>query len=375
MEDTGEVGQMSGWMLAFAVARIVEQHRRRIRTAKGPVIADIGPGGRLLALAFGQHADRGVIGMQPISLEHVGFDPIDQRPKHHGAGADQVGQGRQAEIDALLGIALALAIQRLMHAILLEQDHRQKARAGEAARDHMERRWRLGDALAMAAGEFFSDVLDHLPLPRDHFQRLGDVLAELGKLRRSAAVARGRAGDHHPFARQIFGERLPRWLPAAVRFDLGPSLLLRRHLRLELVFGGACLELLEFELHLVEKARRPFRALAVELTPQLLDLQLQRGDQGIGARDFGLRGKTRRALGSERGLQGFDVVRRSFHGLKNSTSRRLCGPLRTPGESPCRSRPPGTLWVTIAVGTVVTDRPPHRSGRAQFRHPAPISGG
>ncbi len=28
----------------------------------------------------------------------------------------------------------------------------------------------------------------------------------------------------------------------------------------------------------------------------------------------------------------------------------------------------------IAVGTRVTPRPPHRSGRAQFRHPAPTSG-
>jgi len=34
-------------------------------------------------------------------------------------------------------------------------------------------------------------------------------------------------------------------------------------------------------------------------------------------------------------------------------------------------------WVfahVIAVGTRVTPRPPHRSGRAQFRHPAPTSG-
>ena len=29
---------------------------------------------------------------------------------------------------------------------------------------------------------------------------------------------------------------------------------------------------------------------------------------------------------------------------------------------------------TIAVGTVIADRPPHRSERAQFRHSAPTSG-
>ncbi len=28
----------------------------------------------------------------------------------------------------------------------------------------------------------------------------------------------------------------------------------------------------------------------------------------------------------------------------------------------------------IAVGTLISERPPHRSGRAQFRHPAPVDG-
>jgi len=30
--------------------------------------------------------------------------------------------------------------------------------------------------------------------------------------------------------------------------------------------------------------------------------------------------------------------------------------------------------MVLAVGTVITDRPPHRSGRAQLRHPAPTRG-
>ena len=37
-------------------------------------------------------------------------------------------------------------------------------------------------------------------------------------------------------------------------------------------------------------------------------------------------------------------------------------------------RSPSQQRRTIAVGTRVTPRPPHRSGRAQFRHPAPTSG-
>jgi hypothetical protein len=34
----------------------------------------------------------------------------------------------------------------------------------------------------------------------------------------------------------------------------------------------------------------------------------------------------------------------------------------------------GRSMVEIAVGTTVSGRPPHRSGRAQFRHPAPAVG-
>lgn len=62
--------------------------------------------------------------MQPAGVEHVGFDQIDQRPEHHHARAHQVSHDRQAEIDALFSVALALAIERLVDVILLEQDSR-----------------------------------------------------------------------------------------------------------------------------------------------------------------------------------------------------------------------------------------------------------
>ena len=81
-----------------------------------------------------------------------------QRRQRDGTGAYLVGQRREAELDAFAGIALALAVQRLMLAELLEQDHGQQARAGPAARGGMERRRRLGDLLAVAAGELLADV-------------------------------------------------------------------------------------------------------------------------------------------------------------------------------------------------------------------------
>jgi hypothetical protein len=47
-----------------------------------------------------------------------------------------------------------------MHAELVEQDGRQQLRADEAARRGMERRGRLADPLAIAAGELFPHRLD-----------------------------------------------------------------------------------------------------------------------------------------------------------------------------------------------------------------------
>src|SRR5215469_5118658 len=57
--------------------------------------------------------------------------------------------------------------------------------------------WRRGraDLLAIAARELLADVLDHLPLPRNDLQRLGDVLGELAQPRATAAQANRRPGS------------------------------------------------------------------------------------------------------------------------------------------------------------------------------------
>src|SRR5260221_6865116 len=94
--------------------------------------------------------------------------------------------------------------------VLLEQDHRQKAWTGPAPGGHMERRRSLADLLAVAAGELLADMLDHLPLPRDHLQRLGDVLAQLAQPRPAAALAGGRPRLDHPLARPMLGKGLTR---------------------------------------------------------------------------------------------------------------------------------------------------------------------
>src|SRR3546814_12591000 len=98
-----------------------------------------------------------------------------------------------------------------MLAELLEQQHGEEAWASPAARHDMERRWRLGDRLAIPAGELLAHGLDDLPLARDHLERLGDVLAQLRQPRPAAGRAGAGCGDHDPLARQVLGERLARW--------------------------------------------------------------------------------------------------------------------------------------------------------------------
>src|SRR5439155_22215027 len=133
-----------------------------------------------------------------------------QRFQHGNARPHLVGQGREAERHPLPGIAFGLAVQRLMLPVLLEQDHRQQARAGPAAWDYMEWGRRLADLLAVAAGELFADVLDHLPSPRDHLQRLGDVLAQFAQPRTAAAEAGRWPWLDHALAWQMIGKGLAR---------------------------------------------------------------------------------------------------------------------------------------------------------------------
>jgi hypothetical protein len=63
----------------------------------------------------------------------MGLDQRVQGRECNGTRAHLVGQRREAELDALTGIALGLPIERLVLAELLEQNHRQQVRARPAA--------------------------------------------------------------------------------------------------------------------------------------------------------------------------------------------------------------------------------------------------
>ena len=182
-------------MFTRAVARVEEQRRRRRPAAERPVVADVGPTSPGDGLALGQHGHRRVVAVQPLGGQDMRHEALMDRLQHRAAGAHLIGQRRQAQGHALAGVALGLAVERLMLAVLLEQDHRQQAGPGPAPGDHMERRRCLADGLAVAARELLAHRLDHLPLAGNDLQGLGDVLAQL----RQAARRRSR---RRPSARQ-----------------------------------------------------------------------------------------------------------------------------------------------------------------------------
>ena len=117
--------------------------------------------------------------MEAFGCHDVGFQEPRQRLQHRAARPYGVGNGREADRHAFKGIALGLTVQRLMLAELLVQNHREQARSRPAPRNHMERRRRLADFLAIPTGELFAHRLDHLPLTRHRFQCPGHVFAEL----------------------------------------------------------------------------------------------------------------------------------------------------------------------------------------------------
>ena len=289
-------------VIAGPVPRVAEQCRRRVRTAERRVVADVDPGPRGSGLALGQHRHRRVIAVQTLRRQHMRRDPVVQRPQRHRAGAHLVGQGRQAEIDAFARVAIPLAVERLVLAVLLEDDHRQQVGTRPAPGCRVERRRRLGDLLAMAAGELLAHRLDHLPAARDDLQRLGHVLADLRQLLRAAAGAGCRPRHHHALARKVRRKRLAGRLATREPLDLRRSG--RRLFGRQLVLGRARLKLVELKLQLVEKSLLALRAPAVHLAPELLDRQLQEGDLRLGAGHLRLGVRSPRLGRREGRLQG-----------------------------------------------------------------------
>ena len=127
LENAAIAGQVDLRMRAATVARVVEHCGRRVCAAKRLVVAHIDPAASDVALAERQDGDGRVIAVQPFGCHDVGLEQPQQRIQHHAAGAHGIGGGGQADRHALQGVALDLAVQRLVLTKLLVKDHRQQA--------------------------------------------------------------------------------------------------------------------------------------------------------------------------------------------------------------------------------------------------------
>lgn len=124
-----------------------------------------------------------------LAGEDVRLDEIDQAAQQDGAVPDIVGKRRHADAHAFGGIGLALAVERLMQAKLVEQDHRQQVGASGCTRNGVEGRWRLRDGLTGLADELLTDRLHDDPLAGNDLTAFRDGLANFLEIRTVAAWA------------------------------------------------------------------------------------------------------------------------------------------------------------------------------------------
>src|SRR5581483_2674365 len=103
LQYAGEVGEVRARALALAIRAVAEEHGRRIRASRRPIIAHVRPQPPLLgsAPARAEHWHRRVVPVDLVSAEHVAADRVHQRLKQCARTADPVGEGRAIKIETL----------------------------------------------------------------------------------------------------------------------------------------------------------------------------------------------------------------------------------------------------------------------------------
>jgi hypothetical protein len=96
--------------------------RGRRGPTEGLVVAHLGPQSSGAALAPGEHRNNRLVAERIHAGKDVLADLIDQRHQRRRARTDPVGQRGHVEIDAFVGIDVALPVERQMRPVLGEQD-------------------------------------------------------------------------------------------------------------------------------------------------------------------------------------------------------------------------------------------------------------
>ena len=273
LQRAREIAEMRLRMLALAIRRVGEPHRRRCCVSRRTVVAHIRPqpSGFCFAISRRQHRNRRVVGVQLGRAQHVTPQRFHQRREQPARAAHPVRQRRAFQLHAFARVNLRLAIQRQVIAIFRDQHVRQQSRSRNAALDRTARRFGLHDAFAARAGQLRSHLTDHFESRRHVLQNFRNIFAQ--RLQLAAAVRTSfllRQILPH-FARQVLGQRPP----CCFRRDVCNGRDHCRCVRASCVLRLRRLQLVQPQLQLLDLTIQLLR-LAPELhPPQLGDQQLQ----------------------------------------------------------------------------------------------------
>ncbi len=271
-------------LLGGAIRRDIVQGCWRSWAAKGTIVAHVGPDAPRHGLALGQDRHGRIVAMQAFGREDVSGDEVVQRPQGVHAGADlaSVESGRSMPH----GHSAPTAVQRLVLAELVKQDHCQEVRAEEPSWRRMERCRRLADRSQSRQVNFSRTVpLDDLPAARGITSNVSVTSSPSLRSRSESRAQQAQAEGPGTTIRsrgRCSGNGLRPQRGADAR-RTRPSRSSRRPLGSQFILGERRLGVLELHLQLVEKASRALGPRAVELALQLLDLQRQMGNERLDA--------------------------------------------------------------------------------------------
>jgi len=187
---------------------------RRVDEGGVLLVADVEPDvaalGTVGVVAI-EHAQAGVVGLQDVGAQGLFEDRLGDGGQRVRGLRHPIGEGRDAQLDAIALVGLRLPMERLMLLVLGHQHLGEQAGAGQPAVDDLVGRWSDGDfRLARAARQLLARMDDDLEARWHEFEHLAALVADLGLCRaaQSAGALLLRHGQRHRFPGQRGGQRL-----------------------------------------------------------------------------------------------------------------------------------------------------------------------
>jgi hypothetical protein len=82
-----------------------------------------------------EHRHHGIVGVDPLAVQHMPRQCLDQRTQQRRRLSHHIGKRRAAEVDIRAGVLFRLTMQRLVVAKLRHRDMSEQTGAGAATPD------------------------------------------------------------------------------------------------------------------------------------------------------------------------------------------------------------------------------------------------